>query len=285
MIQAVILDVDVDGVIVGEKRGFNFPQPHEDVVSAFKKIREKGIPLVLCTGKFVYAIKDFVIAAHLDNPHIADGGAIIIDPVANKIIKSYPIEKAVMKDFIQTCVENNIYLELYTADNYYIQKNMVSDITTKHKAILEKEPIIVESLYDIAEKEDVIKIMPIAKDEEDMKRCSPFFEEFQQRLHIIWSIHPSALPLQFAIVTAPEVSKRDAVKDVTNYLGIDMNNILGVGDLVADWLFMQDCGYVGAMGNASDELKRSVTTKGEKGYIGKTVDEHGILDIFHYFGI
>ena len=80
MVQAVILDVD--GVIVGGKEGFNFANPHAEIVPSFKTIHEKGMPLVLCTGKFVYAIKDFVIAAHLDNPHIADGGAIIIDPVA-----------------------------------------------------------------------------------------------------------------------------------------------------------------------------------------------------------
>ena len=35
-IQALILDVD--GVIVGEKIGFNSPHPHPDVVSALKEI-------------------------------------------------------------------------------------------------------------------------------------------------------------------------------------------------------------------------------------------------------
>jgi len=44
MIKAIILDVD--GVIVGEKIGFNSPYPHPDVINRLKKIRQKGISLV-----------------------------------------------------------------------------------------------------------------------------------------------------------------------------------------------------------------------------------------------
>jgi len=40
-IKAIILDVD--GVIVGEKIGFNAPYPHLDVINKLKQIREKGI--------------------------------------------------------------------------------------------------------------------------------------------------------------------------------------------------------------------------------------------------
>ena len=43
--------------------------------------------------------------------------------------------------------------------------------------------------------------------------------------------------------------------------------------------------YAGAMGNASDELKQLVSTKGERSSVGGTVDENGILDILDYFGL
>ncbi len=45
MIKAIILDVD--GVIIGEKIGYNSPHPHPDVVTALKKVREKGIAICL----------------------------------------------------------------------------------------------------------------------------------------------------------------------------------------------------------------------------------------------
>ncbi len=46
---------------------------------------------------------------------------------------------------------------------------------------------------------------------------------------------------------------------------------------------MEICGYAGAMGNGVDELKKMVGTKGEKGYVGKSVDENGVLDILSHF--
>ncbi len=49
MINAIILDID--GVIVGEKIGFNSPNPHPDVLKALPNVREKDIPIILCSAK------------------------------------------------------------------------------------------------------------------------------------------------------------------------------------------------------------------------------------------
>lgn len=47
---------------------------------------------------------------------------------------------------------------------------------------------------------------------------------------------------------------------------------------------MQLCHFVAAMGNASDELKELVKTKGEENYfIAPHVDDNGILEVFKYF--
>ncbi|HUQ85673.1 MAG TPA: HAD hydrolase family protein [Candidatus Limnocylindrales bacterium] len=58
MIKAII--TDVDGVIIGEKIGYNSPHPHSAVLSALKDIRGKGIPVALCTAKPYYAILDII---------------------------------------------------------------------------------------------------------------------------------------------------------------------------------------------------------------------------------
>ncbi len=60
---------------------------------------------------------------------------------------------------------------------------------------------------------------------------------------------------------------------------------MGVGHSLTDWQFIGICGFAGAMGNATDDLKKLVSSKGDHGYIGKSVDANGILDIFEYFGL
>ena len=129
-----------------------------------------------------------------------------------------------------------------------------------------------------------IKIMPIASDERDKERLTEFFKPFEQRLTLHWGVHPIALPLQFGIITAQGVSKKSAAIVVSRSLQISLENTLGVSDNLSDWQFIELCGFGAAMGNASDELKKLVLSKGsEHSCVGPTVDENGILDIFEYF--
>ena len=87
MIKAIICDVD--GVIVGKKHGVNFPLPNDLVIQRLKALHTKGIPVVFCTGKFQHGIFELVRKANLRNPHITDGGALIINPLDNKIVKEH----------------------------------------------------------------------------------------------------------------------------------------------------------------------------------------------------
>ena len=60
--------------------------------------------------------------------------------------------------------------------------------------------------------------------------------------------------------------------------------MLGVGDSKSDRNFIELCKYGAAMGNASQELKDLVSSKGEDyAFIGPSVDENGILTILDHF--
>jgi hydroxymethylpyrimidine pyrophosphatase-like HAD family hydrolase len=85
MIKGVILDVD--GVIVGEKIGFNSPYPNDLVYKALSQIRKAGIFVSLCTAKPYFSIYPIIEKAELDNFHICDGGAVLINPVSQQILE------------------------------------------------------------------------------------------------------------------------------------------------------------------------------------------------------
>jgi hypothetical protein len=281
MIKGLILDVD--GVLVGGKKGYNWPLPNPQIIKTLKKLRQRGIVVSLCTGKGTFAIHEIVTLAHLDNVHIGDGGAIVTDILNNNIIEQHTIETQKIIEVLNTLLSQNIYTELYTLDGYYIQKNQIGDKTEKHKAILYKEPIIVESLLQEAKDLDIVKIMPVADDENQKKVIIDLFRQFEDLLSLQWGIHPTALPYQFGIITVKGISKKQAAMTISEYTGIPLEEMLGIGDGMTDWYFMEICGYAGAMGNASQELKDKVISKNERGYIGKSVDENGLLDILKYF--
>ena len=70
MVKGIILDVD--GVIVGEKIGFNSPWPHPEVIKKLKDIKSKGVFISLSTAKAHFAIDKIINDAGLDNLHITE---------------------------------------------------------------------------------------------------------------------------------------------------------------------------------------------------------------------
>ena len=284
MIKAIILDVD--GVIVGEKIGFNSPYPHPDVINRLKSIKQKGISISLCTAKPHYSIQKIIDDAGLNNLHVTNGGGVVIDPIDNIMLKKHIIDKEQSKKVIKQYLDNNVYIEFYSVDEYFIQESQRSGLTKTHIHILQRDPHIVSSLVDGSQKQDIVKIMPIAKNEDDKKRLIELFEPFKNDLTLSWGIHPIALPHLFGIITAKGISKKQAALENANSIRVKPEEMLGVGDSTSDWQFIETCGYAGAMGNASEELKQLVCSKGkENSFIGKSVDENGILDIFNYLSL
>lgn len=282
-IKGIILDVD--GVIVGEKIGFNSPNPHIDVINKLKEIMNSGIPISLCTAKPHFSIGKIIKDAKLNSYHITDGGSVIINPIDNTIVKKHVMDKDKVKDILEMYIANNVYTEFYTVDNYFIQESQKCDITPKHIHILQENPVILKDIVNESIKYDVTKIMPIALDEADQNRVTELFEKMNTGLTLSWGIHPVANPLKFGIITAPGISKKQGAIEIANNMRVPLENILAVGDSTSDWQFIELCGYGAAMGNASEKLKKLVQTKQEGHFfIGGDVDENGIIEILDYFG-
>lgn len=281
-IKAIILDVD--GVIVGEKIGYNSPYPHPDVIQRLKAIRASGVTISLCTAKPYRSIERIVTEAGLANLHITDGGSVLVDPSNLKDARSHIINKPDAFNAIQAFTSKDIYTEFYTVDNYYVQKNMQQELTETHSHILQFDPIFVDSLAEESTKHDIVKIMPIARNKTDKADLVKIFESAKLPLILSWGVHPIALPHQFGIVTANDVSKEQAATDIAIEYSVDKSEILGIGDSTSDWQFIKNCGFRGVMDNATDELKQLVSSSDKAHYyIGGHVDNNGVLDIFDTF--
>jgi hydroxymethylpyrimidine pyrophosphatase-like HAD family hydrolase len=279
MIKAVI--ADVDGVMVGKQEGVNFPLPHKDVIEVLKQVSNNGIPIVLCTAKFRRAVDGIITAAQLSNPHITDGGALIINPLdGNKIIQEHTLDDAVVREYL---AQTQLYTEVYSADNYYIRKDADPELLEKRLKLLQAKPIFVDDLFEVISSVPVIKIMSIAKDDSERIVIEDRLKQLGPRVNAIWSQHPYLVPWRFTIITAPNVSKDTGAVEVAEHLNISLDEILAIGDQPADWVFMKLCGYVATIGNNKD-LEKLAATK-DQHYLGRSVDDNSIIAAFQYFGI
>ncbi|HOZ36657.1 MAG TPA: HAD family hydrolase [bacterium] len=276
--------LDIDGVIVGDKIGFNSPDPHPIIIERLRKLHKSGVGISLCTAKPHFAIRKIINDANLNNIHITDGGGVIVDPIDKIVAKKRIIDTHLAQDVLQMCLDNNVYVEFYTVDDYFIQDGKESSITKDHRHILQQEPRLLKSLSVDSVNFEITKIIPIAVDEQDKKRVTDLFQTFAKDLEFSWSIHPAVLPLQFGIVTASGVSKRQGSIDISENSAVAFENMLAVGDGTNDWQFIELCKYGAAMGNGSYELKKLVLAKGKEcGFVGGSVNEHGLIDIFDHF--
>lgn len=281
MVRLIVLDVD--GVIVGHQVGVNFPYPNQKVISALKKVRQQGTPIVLCTGKIYHAIEPIIQKAHLNNPHIANAGTLIVDPKTRKF-KSFNLDKNLVLDITTICLQNRLYFEIYFEDDYFIQEDAVSEITVRRTRILQKDPKIVKSLIEEVKHQTVAKITILATDEQERKRIEKLLEQYRDQATFTWTTNPSTNPWEYCLITSKEVSKAHALKEVANSLGVSLENALGVGDNLGDWEFMKLCAYAATMEDTSPHLKELVRSKGkDKFLIAPSVNENGILNIFDYF--
>ena len=134
------------------------------------------------------------------------------------------------------------------------------------------------------EAEKTLKELGGKVSEEDKKKVEELYKPYKDRLALSWGIHPIANPRRFGAITIKDATKREGAMAISKSLGIALENFLGVGDNIMDWDFLELCGFGAAMGNATEELKRYVMGKGDQGYVGKSVDENGIIGIFDHFG-
>ena len=279
--------LDVDGVLLGEKQGFNYPHPHRKVIEALKAVRESGVQVTLCTGKPAYSLNKIVQDAGLSGPHIADNGGIVADLIGNKTVEKTAIAKSLAQDVLKAFLSAGVYVEAHDGANYYIQKSGFDPkVVEKRTQIMLKEPTVVDSLLSKAHDVELTKIIAFANDEADRPRVERAFSEFADTLSFRWNFVPITNPAQYEIITAKGVSKEYAAGRVSELVGRSFDNAMGVGDGLLDWGFMQKCHYVCAMGNAIPKLKELIKTKGEGCYyVAPPVDEHGVIDAFRHFGI
>lgn len=282
MIKAII--ADVDGVMVGGTHGVNFPLPHRDVIAALKKIREEGTLIVLCTAKFHAAIDGIISQANLNNPHISDGGALIIDPIDKIIVSKHVIDKKISKSIVRGALDRDVYVECYTYNNYYIQESEVGEFTKKKTDIVQKEPEIVEYLVGTIEKEEIIKINAYCDNKkEKIEEWGKFLRDFQG-IHSIWTTHPSIPEHRSTTITKLGVSKASAVKELIKTLDISFDEVLGIGDTASDWNFMELCKFTAMVGNESKDLRKLIQS-GKRGnyFISPSVEDNGLLEVFRHF--
>jgi HAD superfamily hydrolase (TIGR01484 family) len=221
-----LLLLDIDGTLVEPKRG---ALPSKRVISAIKKAK-KFTNVSVVTGRPVYLALPVIEKFELDGLSIFEGGAEIVDLASNKIVHKEYVSLEQMRDLFK--LGKSFNLDMYSGADMYTDKivseNQIKTPTPMFfiRAVSSKiAPNIMEELSAV--------------------------QNVAIHTSLSW-VDGEVLDLHITHVGA---TKRSAVEKLTELLGCEQDEIMGIGDWYNDAPMFEVAGFSVAMGDAPDELK------------------------------
>jgi Cof subfamily protein (haloacid dehalogenase superfamily) len=240
-----LLVVDIDGTLLGSEGGIS-AEDREALAAA----QRAGVKVCLSTGRASQGCRWLVDELSLDGYHIFFDGALVSAPDRELYVE--PLGRGVVKEVVEFVREHNIYLELYSAADYFVEwENWATEI---HRNYFKLEPRVID-FSGLRGGEKFIKGGLITRDADEVAKAKSFRNRFDRSLRFSVAHSPAYPGVEFINVLAPDVSKGKALTTLASHLGVSLSEVMAIGDGTNDISLLSIAGLAVAMGNAPDEVK------------------------------
>jgi Cof subfamily protein (haloacid dehalogenase superfamily) len=263
-----LLVLDVDGTLIGKGA---YPTPR--VTDAIAAVKARGIGVALSTGRATEACYHLLKHLKLDGLHVVFDGAAVVEWPSNDIIFLRALPPSAGQRLIELARENDLFLEIYAHDFYFIEKE--GELANHQRQKLQITPLVTD-LMRLINRVKIVKGQLLAVNAEEKRRADLVSAEMEELCKMSWSLDPSN-GIYFGNAVSRQVSKAKALRDMIDYLGIEFENILAVGDSYNDLSTFEVAGVKVAMGNAPDSLQQLAD------WVAPPVDEDGVAAMIERF--
>lgn len=269
-----LIATDLDGTLLNDSGEISVEN-----AQAIKKAKDLGFKFAVATGRSYDAANKPFKAAGMTAPIISLNGAMTYS-ADGKLLRDVPLDQSIVRKIQLTCEEEDIYFEVFTNDGVYSTSRenfiaVMADILKSTDPALSEEEIrekaelrfqhekvqFIENydkLFDI-EGLKIYKILAFSFEKEKLTKVYTKLENNQG----ITITSSGDINLEF---NHPEAQKGLALKALAESFGIEMKDVMALGDNFNDVSMLQMAGRSVAMDNAADEIKSlcSCTTKSNK---------------------
>lgn len=263
-----LIAIDMDGTLLDSKNNVS-ARTKEAIIKA----KEKGVHVVLSTGRILKSAVHYSKQLELKNPIIASNGGIMIDENSNVLYKS-PLAKQSIKEIVKLADKENIYCHLYDDSKFYSSRKVqeVLDFYSEGSDTMKIELEIFNDIDEILSIKDlnIYKLIFIDEDREKL-------QNFREKISKLQDINISSSWLNNVEAMGFNVSKGKAITKLCETLGIEAQEVMAIGDSENDLSMLKIAGLSVAMGNGSDKIKDQVD------YITDTNDNDGVAKAIEKF--
>jgi Cof subfamily protein (haloacid dehalogenase superfamily) len=262
-----LLAIDIDGTLLDSRRIIR-----QEVLSALKETRSKGILITLCSGRSNPGLLPIAHYMKLDTPIIGSCGSFIFNPISEQVIETFPLNKMDVIRIIEIIRASGNGIIYHEIDKITCEVNDEDWEHIKTWEWMKGYPINVSRVRDVIAEtyQEPLKIDAIGS--HASLKC------------ILKTLQSSGIPTthtfadQFHLeITRQGITKGWALTRLANYLNIPVSNMIVVGDSLNDLsMFKIGCISV-AMGNAVPRLKTIANV------IAPSCDESGLAWVVHNY--
>ena len=262
-----LVAVDLDGTLLNP-----YGIVTENTKKAIKDTMEKGIDIILTSGRPIDSIK--AIAKEIDskNYFIAGNGAIIYDIPKDEIIYEKFLSKEKILEIIKICEENSIAYNVYTDQTiianalkynvlYYTKENLKKEESKKTKIS------IIENIYEYVKNSRENKFLKMTICDENKTVFQSIMRKLKQieEIEVLDVSHMSRKTIkqgteEFTIeyyyteITAQNVDKWNAIEYLIKQLGIKKEEVIAIGDNINDKKMIINAGLGITMQGSNPEI-------------------------------
>ena len=268
-----IIFIDIDGTLVDDEK-----QLSKRTIDTIKKLKEKGIKIVLTSGRPYGSIEQYSKQCDATPYLIGSNGAIIRNIEKDEDIYIKCIEKQVAIEILKIIRKYNLYTTITVSGNIITDERKYGIIPENRKEVIETEslekyineierPIIKFSIID----NDKDKLINIRKEIMKKFNISITPVDIMGLTKIQRKVGESYIENPYITdIMSNNITKAEAIKYLTKYLNIDLSQTIALGDGMNDIEMFDTVGYKIAMKNAVKELHQRANM------ITKTNNECGV---------
>ena len=236
-----MIATDIDGTILPYHGEFS-----QKTKNCIKKLNDSGIKVILVTGRMHSSATPLAAQLGLNLPIISYQGGLIKD-MEGKTLFQTELDQNIAKEIIKWGRENNIHLNLYIDDKLYVEED---DEIIKYY-IQGKFVNYTVGSFDNLEIKNVNKLLAI--DIHDADRVTSWVDVLKEKYPHLYIVKSTPY---FCEIGSADAKKSLGVEFLRKMWGIDISEVMTVGDQNNDIDLIQAGGIGVAMENGTPELKQ-----------------------------
>jgi len=257
-----LVAIDLDGTLLGSDR-----QIVEKNIDAIKKIHDRGIEVVIATGRCFngfWWIRQELGLEGFDDYSICNTGAFVRINASGKTIVENPMDKSDYEKIMSYKGDYDLQVGIFTKDVLYNNEEIVNAGFKKDQEIMKLPRLKFKDFDDIEEKVARINFMG---DEDELDK---FYEENKEKLEEDYmTMRNETYALE---ILKKSSGKANSLKKLCEFLDIDLANVAYFGDGANDVEAIKIAGLGIAMANANEETKKAAD------YVTSSNDDAGLAE-------